>query len=75
MLINSKQMSCDFHKAALASDWLAFFSSMARTKKTPRMGEGRKALQVRTRMEVHSEQELPVPAAPSARSGNPSNAE
>ena len=46
-------MSCDSCKAALASDWLAFFSSMARTKKMPRMGEGRKPLQVRTRAEVH----------------------
>ena len=47
-------MSHDSHTAALASDWLIFFSSMARTKKTPRMREGRKALQVRTRAEVHA---------------------
>ena len=32
VLINSKQMSCDSCKAALASDWLVFFSSMAGTK-------------------------------------------
>ena len=71
MLINSQQMSCDSHKAALASDWLAFFSSMARTKKMPRMGEGRKALQVRTRAEVHSEQEPPVLADPHCQKWKP----
>ena len=46
-------MSHGSHEAALASDWLPFFSSMAKMKKTPRMGEGRKALQVQTRAEVH----------------------
>ena len=65
MLINSQQMSHDSYKAALASDWLAFFSCMARMKKMPRMGDGRKALHVMTRAEVHSEQEPPVPADPS----------
>ena len=48
-------MSHDSCLAALASAWLAFFSSMARTKKRPRMGDGRKALQVRTWAEVHVE--------------------
>ena len=60
MPINSKQMLHDSHESTLATDWLDFFSSMARTKKIPRMGEGRKALQVRTRAEVHSEQEPPA---------------
>ena len=64
LLIYSKQMSCDSHKVSLASVWLVFFSNMARTKKTPIMGEGRKALQVRTRVEVHIEQEPPVLADP-----------
>ena len=57
-------MSHDSCEAALAFDWLAFFSSMARTKKTPRMGEGRKALQVKTRAEVHVEAEPPALADP-----------
>ena len=39
----------------------------------PRMGEDRKALQVRTRVEVHVEQEPPVPADPPG--GGPSNLE
>ena len=33
-------------------------------KKTPRMGEGKRALQVRTRVEVYSEQGPPAPADP-----------
>ena len=33
---------------------------MPRTKKMPRMGEGKRALQVQTRAEVHTEQEPPV---------------
>ena len=53
-------MSHDSHKAALACDWLVFFSNMAGIKEMPRMGEGRKALQVRTRADVHAEQELQV---------------
>ena len=44
-------------ETALASDWLVFFSSMARTKNMTRMEEGRSVLQVRTRVEVHSEQD------------------
>ena len=57
-------MSHDSCKAALASDWLAFLSSMARTKKMPRMGEGRKVLQFRTRAEVHAEWEPQAPEDP-----------
>ena len=33
---------------------------MARTKKTLRMGEGKRALHIKTRAEVHSEEEPPV---------------
>ena len=38
MLINSKQISGDSSQAALASDWLVFFSFMAQMKITPRRG-------------------------------------
>ena len=65
MLTNSKQISHDSYGAALVSDWLVFFSSMARMKKMPRMGEDRKVLQVRTWGEVHVEPvEPPVPVEP-----------
>ena len=64
-------MSHDSHEAALASDWLVVFSSMARTKKMPRMGEGRKTLQVRTRVDVHVEQEPPALADPPVPEGRP----
>ena len=50
-----------------AGFWLADFlsnSSMARNKKTPRMGEGKRALQVRSRADVYLEQEPPVLVAP-----------
>ena len=60
VLIDSKQMSCGPCKAALASDWLAFFSSMAQTKITPCKGEKGKPGKVRTRAEVHALSEPPV---------------
>ena len=60
MLLNSKQMSHDSQEAALVSVWLAFFSNMARTKMMLRMGEGRKALQVRPRAEAHAKLEPQV---------------
>ena len=54
-------MSHDSRKAALTSDWLIFFSSMARTKITCRKGEKGKHKKVRTRAEVHGlPKELPV---------------
>ena len=53
MLSNSKQMSHDSHGAALACDWLVFFSSMARTKITPMKGKKGKPKKVKTRAEVH----------------------
>ena len=49
MLINSKKISHDSHKAALASDWLAFFSRMARTKVTMRKGQKGKPKKVKMR--------------------------
>ena len=62
VLINSKQMSCDSYEADLASDWLVFFSSMARTKIMPRKGEKGKPKKVKTRAEVHAQpEEPPVP--------------
>ena len=55
-------MSHDSCRAALASDWLVFFSSMARTKITPRKGEKGKPKKVKTRVEVHVQpEEPPVP--------------
>ena len=66
MLTNSKQMSHDSCEASLVSDWLVSFNfSMARTKKMPQMGEGRKALQVKTWAEVQAAPvKPPVPAEP-----------
>ena len=61
MLISSKWMSHDLWSCPCF--WLADFlsnSSMAQTKKTPRIGKGKGALQVRTRVEMHSEQGPPV---------------
>ena len=47
-------MSHDSCAPALASDWLVFFSSMARMKQMLRMGDGKKALQIKTMVEVHA---------------------
>ena len=53
------------HKAALASDWLIFFSSMAQMKITPRKEEKGKPKEVKMRAEVHAQpQEPPVPVDP-----------
>ena len=61
-----KQMSHDSCAAVVASDWLAFFSSMARTKITPRKGDKGKTNKVKTRAEVHVEPEPPALAEPPA---------
>ena len=47
-------MSHDSCTAALASNWLVFFSSMARTKVTPRKADEQKTKKVKTRTEVHA---------------------
>ena len=46
------------HETALASDWLIHSlsnSSMARTKVTPRKGEGKRGWKVKTQIQVHAE--------------------
>ena len=61
-------MSCDFARLIwLLIGWFSFNSSMARMKKMPWMGEGWKALEIKTWTEVHvAPVELPALAEPPA---------
>ena len=58
-MLQFKKMSHDSCKAALASDWLAFLSIMARTKILPRKGEKGKPKKVKTMAEIHVQLEEP----------------
>ena len=65
MTTSSKQIPHDFHKAALASDWLVFFYFQHGKNKTgPQNREGRKALRVTTWAEVHAALALIEEASP-----------